>query len=122
MTTHCTRRTIDPPPFAGERVLLVEDNPVSRDLGAEMLRRRGLSVDLASNGAEALAAIERTEYDLVLMDVQMPEIDGYEATRRIRERELSQASTRLPIIALTAHALPSDRQQCLAAGHGRLPG
>jgi CheY-like chemotaxis protein len=102
--------------FAGERVLLVEDNLTTQQIGKAMLRQRGLEVVIASNGLEAVAALEREQYAIVLMDVQMPELDGFEATRRIRHREAAEGRPRTPIIALTAHALPADRQKCLDAG------
>jgi two-component system sensor histidine kinase/response regulator len=99
--------------FSGQRVLLVEDNEVNRELAQEMLSNAGLSVDLAENGRQACDAVQHTAYDLVLMDCQMPVMDGYAATRRIRE-ELGRRQ--LPIIAMTANALASDREHCLAIG------
>ena len=104
------------PRFAGERVLLVEDNATTQQLGEAMLSQRGLAVDIAGNGLEAIAALRRESYAIVLMDVQMPELDGFEATRRIRAWEAAENRARTPIIALTAHALPADRDKCLAAG------
>ncbi|MFZ1326721.1 MAG: response regulator, partial [Candidatus Contendobacter sp.] len=100
----------------GRRVLLVEDNLVNQLLCQEMLAQLGLSVTVANNGWEALAALADQSYDLVLMDCQMPEMDGYEATRAIRSREREQNREILPIIALTAHAMPGDREKCLEAG------
>jgi two-component system, sensor histidine kinase and response regulator len=97
------------------RVLLVEDNPVNQRLATRMLEKRGHRVMLAGNGREALEALEKGTFDLVLMDVQMPEMDGFQATGAIREKEMSTA-THLPIIALTAHAIKGDRERCLAAG------
>ncbi|TVR59858.1 MAG: PAS domain S-box protein [Candidatus Competibacteraceae bacterium] len=102
--------------FAGERVLLVEDNLTTQQLGEALLRQRGLEVDIVGNGREAIAALEREQYAIVLMDVQMPELDGFEATRRIRAREAAEGRARTPIVALTAHALPADREKCLDAG------
>jgi CheY-like chemotaxis protein len=102
--------------FAGERVLLVEDNLTTQQLGVAMLRQRGLTVDVVNNGREAVEALERRSYAVVLMDVQMPELDGVKATRRIRDREAAAGGPRTPIIALTAHALPADQEKCLAAG------
>ena len=99
-----------------QRVLLAEDNPVNRQLVAGLLQRRGHVVTVAHNGREALTAIELQEFDVVLMDVQMPEMGGLEATRLIREREGARGSRRLPIIALTAHAMKGDREICVAAG------
>ena len=98
------------------QVLLVEDNEVNRLVAEGMLRKLGVRTDAAGNGAEALAALERERYDLVLMDVQMPVMDGFEATRRIREREAAGASSRISIIAMTAHAMQGDRDKCMEAG------
>jgi CheY-like chemotaxis protein len=81
-----------------------------------MLRQRGLSVDLATNGRDAVEAAKTGRYDVVLMDIQMPEMDGYEATAAIRAWEHETERQRVPIIALTAHALPADRARCLAEG------
>ena len=100
----------------GQRVLLVEDNPVNQELAGEMLRSLGMKVELAENGEQALAAITRQSYSLVLMDCQMPVLDGFEATRRLRAYERNAGGVRLPVIALTANALVGDREQCLAAG------
>ena len=97
-------------------VLLVEDNPVNQKVSRAMLERVGLTVDVATSGVEALAALECQVYDLVLMDCQMPVMDGFEATRRIRARGDLGARGRLPIVALTANAMAEDRETCLAAG------
>jgi two-component system, sensor histidine kinase and response regulator len=97
------------------RVLLVEDNPVNQRLATRMLEKRGHRVVLAGNGREALEAIAKGRFDLVLMDVQMPEMDGFQATAAIREKEIGTGS-HLPVIALTAHAMKGDRDRCLAAG------
>jgi signal transduction histidine kinase/DNA-binding response OmpR family regulator len=97
------------------RVLLVEDNRVNQMLAAALLRRRGHVVTVADNGLEAVEAFRRARFDFVLMDVQMPEMDGLEATRRIREIERDRVF-RVPIIAVTAHVLRADREMCLAAG------
>jgi signal transduction histidine kinase/CheY-like chemotaxis protein/HPt (histidine-containing phosphotransfer) domain-containing protein len=96
-------------------VLLAEDNAVNQRLAASLLERRGHKVSIATNGREALAAIERQAFDVVLMDVQMPEMGGFEATAAIRALERGNGS-RLPIIAMTAHAMKGDRERCLAAG------
>ena len=101
---------------AEKRVLLVEDNEVNQLICNEMLMQLGLSTAIAGNGREALQALERDVYDLVLMDCQMPEMDGYEATQAIRARERAHRQPRLPIVALTAHAMPGDREKCLEAG------
>ncbi len=107
------------------RVLVVEDDPTSRVVALSLLAKLGIAdVDHAGNGAEALAALDEQSYDLVLMDVQMPVMDGYEAARRIRaseidakKREQSTASAaQLPIVAMTAHAMQGDRARCLEAG------
>jgi signal transduction histidine kinase/CheY-like chemotaxis protein len=97
------------------RVLLVEDNRVNQRLASRMLEKRGHRVVLAGNGREALEAIDKGSFDLVLMDVQMPVMDGFEATAAIRKKEIG-TNRRLPVIALTAHAMKGDREKCLAAG------
>ena len=102
------------------RILLVEDNPVNQDLAVEMLRYFGYRVDAVANGLEAIAAYRHTRYDLIFMDGQMPVMDGYEATRRIRQDEAAASVGGPPrhnaIIALTGHALATDRETCLNAG------
>ncbi len=97
------------------RVLLAEDNPVNQELALRLLERRGHTVTVAETGREALAALEQHSFDLVLMDVRMPEMDGLEATAAIREREKSSGA-HLPIVAMTAHAMKGDAERCLAAG------
>jgi two-component system, sensor histidine kinase and response regulator len=98
-------------------VLLVEDNPVNQELAQNILEVFGCRVDVASDGREAVAAVNRSSYDLVLMDCQMPEMDGFEATAEIRQREAHEKNRhRLAIVALTAHALQGDREHCLGAG------
>jgi PAS domain S-box-containing protein len=97
------------------RVLLAEDNPVNQEVALRLLERRGHSVIVAENGRQALTAIERHKFDLVLMDVQMPEMGGLEATQLIREKERSTGE-HLPILAMTAHAMQGDRERCIAAG------
>jgi two-component system, sensor histidine kinase and response regulator len=97
------------------KVLLVEDNPVNQKLAIALLEKRGFGVTTAENGKIALAALQRESFDFVLMDVQMPEMDGLEATAAIREREKSTGG-HIPIIAMTAHALKGDQERCLNAG------
>jgi len=96
-------------------ILLVEDNKVNQLVAGKMLTAMGLRVDYAENGEEALAALAKTRYDLVFMDCQMPVLDGYQATKAFRSREVS-GEKRLPIIAMTANAMAGDRQKCLEAG------
>ena len=101
----------------GGHVLLVEDNLVNQDIGAAMLCALGLNADIANNGIEAVAMVGRKRYDLILMDCQMPEMDGFAATAEIRAREAAAAgSPRTPVIALTANAMQGDRERCLRAG------
>jgi two-component system, sensor histidine kinase and response regulator len=97
----------------GARVLLVEDNPLSQQVAGEFLARAGMKVSFAATGIQAVDQIKQQRFDLVLMDVQMPEMDGLQATRLIRTLPQGQG---LPIIAMTASALAQDRQDCLAAG------
>jgi len=99
----------------GLRVLLAEDNVVNQTLAVRLLEKRGCRVVVAGNGREAVAALEKGGFDLVLMDVQMPEMDGLEATAAIREKEIT-TGTHIPIIAMTAHAMKGDRERCLAGG------
>jgi PAS domain S-box-containing protein len=96
-------------------VLLAEDNPVNQKLAMRILEKRGHHVVAVSNGREAIDKYEKEHFDLVLMDVQMPEVDGFEATQRIRQIE-KQKGGHIPIVAMTAHAMKGDREKCLAAG------
>ena len=107
--------TVSPAPLAG-KVLLVEDNPVNRMLAVAMLGNLGIEVTEAENGLVALQHLEKSRFDLVLMDCQMPVMDGFEATREIRAREHGALAARIPIIAVTANALSGDSEQCLQAG------
>ena len=93
------------------RVLLAEDNPINREVALNILRRMGLRADAVVNGKEAVLAVEKNEYDIILMDLDMPLLDGLAATRAIRE-----AGRRVPVVALTAHSLEIDRENCLVAG------
>jgi CheY-like chemotaxis protein/anti-sigma regulatory factor (Ser/Thr protein kinase) len=102
------------PPVAAH-ILVAEDNEVNQKVAAKILEKLGYRVELAENGKEALAACGRRRYDAVLMDGQMPGMDGYEATRRIRERE-TKGGRRVPIVAMTASAMKGDREKCLEAG------
>jgi two-component system sensor histidine kinase/response regulator len=97
------------------RVLLAEDNAVNQTLAVRLLEKRGYVVSVASNGRQALSAIEKEHFDVVLMDVQMPEMDGLDATMAIREKEKSTGE-HIPIIAMTAHALKGDEERCLSVG------
>ncbi|MBI5688657.1 MAG: PAS domain S-box protein [Verrucomicrobia bacterium] len=101
---------------AGLRVLVAEDNRANQRVATLLLRKLGHQAELVANGAEALARLTQRDFDVVLMDCQMPEMDGYEAARRIRAGETPQINARVPIIALTAYARPEDRARCLAAG------
>jgi two-component system, sensor histidine kinase and response regulator len=97
------------------RILLAEDNAVNQTLAVRLLEKRGYTVTVAPNGRAALAALEKESFDLVLMDVEMPEMDGFQATASIREREKS-TGLHIPILAMTAHALKGYEEKCLAAG------
>ena len=95
------------------RVLLVEDNEANRDMLSRRLARRGYEISIATDGRQGIAAAQAEQPDLILMDMNLPEIDGWEATRLLK----SQSTTRhIPVIALTAHAMVSDRQRALEAG------
>jgi signal transduction histidine kinase/CheY-like chemotaxis protein/HPt (histidine-containing phosphotransfer) domain-containing protein len=119
-------RAIEPAPAASQagraatglvgRVLLVEDNPVNLAVARKLIARLGLDCDSARDGREAVDAVQRSRYDVVLMDCQMPEMDGYEATQEIRVRESVMRRPRLPIVAMTANAMAGDRERCVDAG------
>ncbi|MDO6421511.1 PAS domain S-box protein [Saccharophagus degradans] len=102
------------------RILLVDDNTVNQDVAKMMLEDFGLIIDVANNGLEALAALDacsiREPYSLILMDCQMPELDGYETTKRIRKGATDFDNTKIPIIAMTANAMKGDKEKCIAAG------
>jgi signal transduction histidine kinase/PleD family two-component response regulator len=112
MLPHSTRRT---PPVSTSRILLAEDNLVNQRLVQRVLEKDGHDVVVVANGREAFEALKKDAFDLVLMDVQMPEMDGFEATRAIRQSE-RRTSAHIPIVALTAHAMKDDHDRCLAAG------
>ena len=95
------------------RILLVEDNEMNRDMLSRRLERRGFSIVVAIDGAQGMELAERERPDLILMDMSLPVIDGWEATRRLKS---AGATARIPIIALTAHAFSDDRDKALAAG------
>jgi two-component system, sensor histidine kinase and response regulator len=97
------------------RILLAEDNRVNQVLAVRLLEKRGHEVTVAGNGEEALEALDRQAFDLVLMDVQMPEMDGLQATAAIRKGEMNTGK-HIPIIAMTAHAMAGDKERCLGAG------
>jgi CheY-like chemotaxis protein/HPt (histidine-containing phosphotransfer) domain-containing protein len=106
-------------PAGKPRILLVEDSPLNQQITLKQLEALGYCADLAGNGVEALAALERASYPIVLMDCQMPEMDGYETTWQIRNREKEQAQgtrSKIYIITLTANTKPEDRERCLSSG------
>ena len=103
------------------RLLLVDDNLINQKVASRLLQQMGYRPEIASNGFEAIRALERKPFDVILMDVQMPELDGLEATRRIRQRQQEPDAhphfkAPLLIIAMTANAMQGDREKCLAAG------
>ncbi|HEX5230558.1 MAG TPA: response regulator [Bryobacteraceae bacterium] len=108
-------RVLDTPASSVARILLAEDNPVNQRLMKSLLEKHGHTVVLAANGREVLDALVRDQFELILMDVQMPEMDGLEATRAIRQQE-RRTMSHVPIVAITAHAMQGDREKCIAAG------
>lgn len=103
-------------PASTVRVLVVEDNPLNQELVLSYLEETAYAVTIANNGREGVECFEREHFHVVLMDWQMPEVDGLEATRQIRALERARGAPRTPIIAVTAHALDGDREVCIAAG------
>ena len=101
-------------PGRAARVLIAEDSKINQKVLAAMLVRRGFTVDIAENGKRAVEMAQAANYDAILMDCQMPEMDGLQATASIRR--LSEACSRIPIIAVTANAFPEERERCLQAG------
>ncbi len=100
----------------GIRVLVADDNAVNQKVAAHMLRKLGAVVHSVANGIEALEALRLRDFDVVLMDCQMPDLDGYEATRRLRSSKDTRQNRDIPVIALTANAFATDREKCIAAG------
>ena len=96
-------------------ILLAEDNVINQKVAVHILEKKGHKVSVANNGQEVLQALKKDRFDLILMDVQMPKIDGLEAVASIREKEI-KTGFHIPIIAMTAHALKGDRERCLDAG------
>ncbi len=111
-----TRHTLHEARRRMVRILLAEDNPTNQQVALGILEKLGFGADTAANGREAVRALETVPYDLVLMDVQMPEMDGFEATRAIRSGKTGALNPKIPIIAMTAHAMKGDRERCLEAG------
>jgi signal transduction histidine kinase/CheY-like chemotaxis protein len=109
------RGTLEDPTCPGIPILLVEDNPVNQKVVARMLEKLGHTVTIVQNGREALSIVQSQKFELIFMDLQMPEMDGLTATQQIRERE-KQTGAHIPIIAMTAHAMQTDRQRCLDGG------
>ena len=109
-----TRHSMVEDSVRGARVLLAEDNPVNQKVALRIIEKAGHKVDVAGNGKEALEALKNASYDMVFMDVQMPEMDGYAATREIRK--MAPEYRELPVIAMTAHAMKGDREKCIASG------
>ena len=111
-----TRHTVSESTRRSDRILMVEDNVTNQKVAMAMLQKLGWRADLAANGLEAVRALKKIPYDLVLMDCQMPEMDGFTATRQIRAQSSGVLNPRVPVVAMTANAMQGDRERCLAAG------
>ena len=107
---------VAPPPGGKAAILVVEDNHINQMVALKILRKQGYRADAVANGVEAIHAVQSVPYDLILMDCQMPEMDGFEATERIRKGEAGEKNSVIPIVAMTAHAMKGDRERCLASG------
>ncbi|MCK4709152.1 MAG: response regulator, partial [Gammaproteobacteria bacterium] len=115
-STALVRNEIDNIKQFNAQVLVVEDNIVNQQVAEGMLQKFGVNIDLASNGEEAIKALEQKSYDIVFMDCQMPVLDGYEATQQIRDQLSPVQNHSIPVVAMTANAMQGDREQCIAAG------
>ena len=113
---HVCAKSASPQAFYQGRILIADDYPVNVRIAVALCQHFGLTVDTASNGMEALTALARTDYDLVLMDCQMPDMDGLSATRELRRREAAEGLTRTTVVAVTANVFPEEQAECLAAG------
>lgn len=102
--------------FPGKKILLVEDYFINQEIVQDMLELMGCTVDIAEDGDQALEKFDAKNYDLILMDIQLPKKDGYEVTRTIRRKEQEQSKKHTTIVALTANAMLGDREKCLDAG------
>src|ERR1017187_7537593 len=109
------RSPVEPSPSAALRILLAEDNKINQFVARRLLEKHGHTVTVAGNGYEAVSLLDREAFDVVLMDVQMPDMDGFEATAAIRVKE-NGTGRHIPIIAMTAHAMKGDQERCLQAG------
>ncbi|NRA39849.1 MAG: response regulator, partial [Planctomycetes bacterium] len=116
--TSSSKRAIIPDtcPFPLAKILLVEDNIINQKVAVSMLHKMGYRVDCVANGREAVDAVGNIRYDLILMDCQMPEMDGYEASRKIRKYETMKTDCVIKIIAMTANAMSGDRERCIDSG------
>ncbi len=97
-------------------ILLVEDNPINQRIATHMLKKLGHTYEIVNNGKEALEAIKIKSFDIILMDCQMPDMDGYTTTKYIRQYQRSNRTKRTPIIAVTAHSMKGDREKCISMG------